>query len=196
MATADDGSRSSNVSRTTVSLVHTLNSGSSFFMPSAATSSPALAQLRVAAAAARRPRSRSHFYAGGGPGLKSNELYQTASSLSFTPAHLEGFPTEMLPCHMEIQRAKHNDFTDSFCGLSYRDTRMGVAELREKRVRRLRKKQEQVDAVQLKLSNDIMRMEEVKRLKRQRAADRAERRRITSLHRCALVIREFNGEKL
>ena len=94
-------------SKRTARLVRQLNSEPTFFMQHAG---PPFTELRFPSA------SSDHFVAQ--RGLKSNALYQSAQALSYSPQHLEAFPTELLPVYMEMQRGKSNTFTDSFCGLS------------------------------------------------------------------------------
>lgn len=115
--------------------------------------------------------------------LQSNPNYESTSMSSFSGANFEGFPAEMLPIRMEVQRGKsvrrvpfkfpsirqtsrskfllassvpeQQDFTSSFIAGAYRDTRMGITELRAKRMDRLRRQQEIVAAAQLAVAKEV-----------------------------------------
>jgi len=88
--------------------------------------------------------------------------YQTTHDQSFSPTNRLHFPTEMSPIRMEVQRAKHSDFSESFIGGMYRDNRMGVSELRQKRIRKLNKKRQAIAQAQGKVLVELKRLEAIK----------------------------------
>lgn len=89
------------------------------------------------------------------PCPKSNPTYTTVSMAAFSKENFEGFPVEMMPGKGERIRSQTNQFTSSFIAGAYRDNRMGVAELRKKRIERLKVKQGQLALAQKALADDV-----------------------------------------
>lgn len=94
-----------------------------------------------------------------------------------------------------------NDFTSSFIAGMYQDSRMGVAELREKRMVRLRKQQATVAQAQAQVAAKVVAMEakkqEAKARKKLQAALAAARRREAGIMRaCAKIIQRAARARL
>mmetsp|Transcript_8187 Transcript_8187/g.15670 ORF Transcript_8187/g.15670 Transcript_8187/m.15670 type:complete len:744 (-) Transcript_8187:210-2441(-) len=85
--------------------------------------------------------------------------YTTTSEACFSPLNRVGFPEELLPFRSALLRSRDTQFTDSFVAGAYRDSRLGVAEMRAKRIERLRKQQATVEAAKLKVMSDLKRLE-------------------------------------
>mmetsp|Transcript_8358 Transcript_8358/g.9982 ORF Transcript_8358/g.9982 Transcript_8358/m.9982 type:complete len:513 (+) Transcript_8358:68-1606(+) len=125
------------------------------------------------------------------PCPKSNPTFTTVSMASFSKENLEGFPIEMLPGKGERLRTQTNQFTNSFIAGAYRDNRMGVAELRKKRIQRLKLKQEKLSIAQKKLSDEVDRIHKRGALRLIRDIERT--RRLHDLHSItsAVIIQRY-----
>jgi len=104
---------------------------------------------------------------------------------------MEGFPPELLPMNLAIKRSKGNAFTNSFVAGAYRDTRMGVDDLRALRLARLKKKQSVIDAAKGAVAADIERLQALSALAAKRKADRQRRRFEAMLHKGALALQKL-----
>jgi hypothetical protein len=101
---------------------------------------------------------------------------------------MEGFPLELLPVNLAIQRSKGSAFTNSFVAGVYRDTRMGLEELRATRRARLKKKHDAIGAAKGAVAADIARLQALAALAAKRQVDRQRRRYEAMLFRGALVL--------
>jgi len=122
---------------------------------------------------------------------QSNLAYESENSGNYGQNQMEGFPPELLPVNLAIKRSKGNAFTNSFVAGAYRDTRMGVDDLRALRIERLRKKQSVIDAAKGTVAADIERLKTLTALAAQRKADRQRRRFEAMLHRGALALQKL-----
>lgn len=109
------------------------------------------------------------------PSRKDGVGYLSSSMESFSTARFQGFPEEMSPIRRDVQRGKETTFSDSFVAGAYRDTRFGVADLRVKRMTRMKKQKEALGASQRRLEENIKRLEESRA--ETKSAKRAEIRR-------------------
>jgi hypothetical protein len=95
---------------------------------------------------------------------------------------------ELLPVNLAIQRSKGSAFTNSFVAGVYRDTRMGLEELRATRRARLKKKHDAIGAAKGAVAADIARLQALAALAAKRQVDRQRRRYEAMLFRGALVL--------
>ena len=93
--------------------------------------------------------------------------------------------------NLAINRSKGNAFTNSFVAGAYRDTRMGVDDLRALRLARLKKKQSVIDAAKGAVAADIERLQALSALAAKRKADRQRRRFEAMLHKGALALQKL-----
>jgi hypothetical protein len=114
--------------------------------------------------------------------------YESENSGNYSLARLEGFPLELLPVNLAIQRSKGSAFTNSFVAGVYRDTRMGLEELRATRRARLKKKHDAIGAAKGAVAADIARLQALAALAAKRQVDRQRRRYEAMLFQGALVL--------
>jgi len=127
-------------------------------------------------------------------GLKTTPLYSTNSMANSAPGKMEGFPSELIVKRDISKGLTTNGFTSSFVAGSYRDTRMGVGEMRERRLTRLRKRQEQALHAQSSLADEVARINEAMARKRaRRQAQKLRRENFTLLDSVIKLQRAFKA---
>lgn len=143
------------------------------------------------------------------------QRYVSTAMASYTESNLEGFPVELLPIRMNAQHFKgvnepsircccrrrefgydfsvslQQAFTASFIAGMYHDTRMGVAELRSKRLDRLRQKQAVIENKKQAVQLEVDRIIEHRKQRAARTIERARKRKEHHIFRSTMLIQKL-----